>query len=63
MLKKKYLLIVFSIIMITSCSNDDKGSNIFYSSIDNQNIYYSEFGDDVLKGLSLERQPVEFLLK
>ena len=46
MLKKKYLLIVFSIIMITSCSNDDKGSNIFYSSIDNQNIYYSEFGDD-----------------
>ena len=32
--------------MITSCSNDDKGSNIFYSSIDNQNIYYSEFGDD-----------------
>ncbi len=46
MLKKKCLLIVFSIIMITSCSNDDKRSNIFYSSLDNQNIYYSEFGDD-----------------
>ena len=46
MLKKKYLLIVFSIIMITSCSNDDNTSNVFYSSLDNQNIYYSEFGDD-----------------
>ena len=46
MLKKKYLLIVFSMIMITSCSNDDNTSNVFYSSLDNQNIYYSEFGDD-----------------